>query len=174
MSDAADLYRMFFERSGINLELKQYLLSVTAGALLCAILGKLLPKSGTAGNVAKLLVGLFMALNILAPVGGLQLENWGSITEGFLAEASQAAADGSQQSRDSLAAIIKERCEAYILDKAAQLKLQLTVEVTLSGDSVPALEAVTIRGNASPYARQRLQEIIAQDLGIAKENQLWT
>ncbi len=123
--------------------------------------------------MGKLLVGLFMALTILAPWGSLQLQRWGSMTEGFLAEASQAAADGSQQSWDSLAAIIKERCEAYILDKAAQLKLQLTVEVTLSGDSIPSPEAVTLRGNASPYARQRLQEIITQDLGIAKEDQLW-
>ena len=81
------------------------------------------------------------------------------------------AAMGENLARDSMADIIKEETEAYILDKAADLHANLRVEVAVGEDNLPA--AVTISGEASPYARRQIQAMIANDLGISKENQKW-
>ena len=86
-------------------------------------------------------------------------------------DAKDAAAMGEKLARDSMADIIKEETEAYILDKAADLHVNLHVEVTVGEDNLPT--AVTLSGEASPYARRQIQAIIANDLGIAKENQKW-
>ena len=90
---------------------------------------------------------------------------------GYMGDAKDAAAMGENLARDSMADIIKEETEAYILDKAADLHAKLHVEVTVGEDSLPT--AVTLSGEASPYARRQIQAIIANDLGIAKENQKW-
>lgn len=89
----------------------------------------------------------------------------------YMDDAEDAAAMGENLARDSMADIIKEETEAYILDKAADLHANLRVEVTIGEDNLPA--AVTISGEASPYARRQIQAMIANDLGISKENQKW-
>ena len=86
-------------------------------------------------------------------------------------DAEDAAAMGENLARDSMADIIKEETEAYILDKAADLHAHLRVEVAVGEDNLPA--AVTISGEAAPYARRQIQAMIANDLGISKENQKW-
>ena len=87
----------------------------------------------------------------------------------YMDDAEDAAAMGENLARDSMADIIKEETEAYILDKAADLHANLRVEVAVGEDNLPA--AVTISGEASPYARRQIQAMIANDLGISKENQ---
>lgn len=89
----------------------------------------------------------------------------------YMDDAEDAAAMGENLARDSMADIIKEETEAYILDKAADLHANLRVEVAVGEDNLPA--AVTIFGEASPYARRQIQAMIANDLGISKENQKW-
>ena len=90
---------------------------------------------------------------------------------GYMGDAEDAAAMGENLARDSMADIIKEETEAYILDKAADLHANLHVEVIVGEDNLPT--AVTLSGEASPYARRQIQAIIANDLGISKENQKW-
>ncbi|MFR3325850.1 MAG: hypothetical protein ACLTR8_15535 [Oscillospiraceae bacterium] len=55
---------------------------------------------------------------------------------------------GENLARDSMADIIKEETEAYILDKAADLHANLRVEVAVGEDNLPA--AVTISGGGVP------------------------
>ena len=75
---------------------------------------------------------------------------------------------------DALRQIIKTETEAYILDKAAQFDLQLDVQVALTDDVMPVPESVQLTGSVSPYVKSRLQILISNDLGIPKEQQLWT
>jgi hypothetical protein len=49
----------------------------------------------------------------------------------------------------------------------------IQVEVTVSTDALPIPVGVRIIGNVSPYVRTKLQQTLAEDLGIAKENQVW-
>ena len=70
--------------------------------------------------------------------------------------------------------LIKEKSQAYILDKAAELDASITADVTISEEELPKPLSVVISGQVSPYNRKRLESILETDLGIAKENQVWT
>lgn len=153
--------------------LRQYVISVTTAAIVCGMLTAVL-KKGTMQSLVKLLCGFFLAFTFLNPIGKLELkalpENWALDYQA----ASDAAQEGERYARNSLAEIIKEQTEAYILDKAAELGLSLDAEVILSGDEIPIPEGVRITGQASELARWRMESYLEKELGIAKENQTWT
>lgn len=173
MSDAADQCRMFLERNGIMMDLRQYILSVTVAAMICALVQQLLDKKGTAATIGKMLTGLFLTFTVIHPFANLHLMELGNFTMSFDHEAASAVAQGQALSKNALRESITKRTEAYILDKARQLDLKLTVEVTVSQDDIPIPERVRLKGNVSPYAKARLQSILVNDLGIAKEKQIW-
>lgn len=153
--------------------LREYFLSVTAAAVICGILTSLLGTKGTAGSMVKLICGLFLAFTVIRPIADIQIEDFALFTAEISDDAQAAVSMGEDFNRDSLAEIIKDETEAYILDKARILGAELQVDVTLSRDSQPVPVEVLISGDISPYGKTQLQEIIAEDLGIAKENQLW-
>lgn len=153
--------------------LRQYVISVVAAAIVCGIVTGVM-KEGTAQAVVKLICGLFLTFAVLRPIARLDLADLGNFGLSLSRDAEQAAAVGENLARDALADIIKRETEAYILDKAAALNLSLEAEVTVSDSDPPVPMAVRISGNASPYARLRLQNLIQEELGISKENQLWT
>lgn len=149
--------------------LRQYIISVVAAALLCGIVTGLMPQ-GRASQIIRMVCGLFLAYTVLAGLTGLDLQipDWDVLA---VTDARQAAALGESLGEAALTQVIKEQTEAYILDKAAALGLSLEVEVSLDESQVP--QSVVLEGQASPYERQQLQNTIARELGIAKENQQW-
>lgn len=154
--------------------IRQYILSVVAAAVLCAVIRTMASGKGTAASLIRLVSGIFLAFVVMAPVAHLELEALPTVLMLDSQEAAEAAALGENIARDAAGDIIKQQTEAYILDKAEALGLELTVEVTLSGGELPTPAAVRIRGSASPYARAALQAMLEEELGISKENQLWT
>ncbi len=154
--------------------IRAYLLSVTTAALICGIAMRLLSQKGTASNIGKMVCGIFLALAVISPFAKLQLGQLDDLTNQFELEASQAVADGTEQTKNTLQEIIKTRTEAYILDKASLYGAQLSVQVELTQDSIPVPVSVRISGAVSPYAKMQLQTILQKDLGIAKEKQIWT
>ena len=154
-------------------QLRQYVISVTAAAFLCGILLSLLPK-GSAREFVKLGCGFLLALTVLRPLSRLEIRDLTDLGIWFSGDAEQASALGECYSQKQLRSIIKEETQAYILNKAEALGAELSVEVTLSPDAVPVPVAAQLTGTVSPYARSRLENILHDDLGIAKENQLWT
>ena len=48
------------------------------------------------------------------------------------------------------------------------------VEVTVDTSQTPVPNAVRVSGQISPYGKKQLQQMIANDLGIALEAQIWT
>ena len=55
--------------------LRQYLLGVTAAALICGIIKSLFPKKGTMGTVMKTLLGLAMVLAVVSPWASISMNN---------------------------------------------------------------------------------------------------
>lgn len=153
--------------------LRQYVISVTTAALICGIVSGLVKKGG-AGELIRMLCGLMLAIVVLRPIGSLHPEAFGFGLFPSSWEGESMAAQGEKIARQSMTDIIKSRTEAYILDKAAALEVSLAAKVTLSEDDIPVPVGVTLSGNLSPYARSQLTDVIAKDLGIPKENQLWT
>ena len=153
--------------------LRQYVISVTAAALICGVITSMVKKGG-AGELIRMLCGLVLSITVLYPISGLHLDSLSFDLFSSVQEGERIAAQGEKITRQSIADIIKSETEAYILDKAAALEVNLTAEVTLSEDDIPVPVGVTLSGNLSPYARSQLTNVIEKDLGIPKEYQLWT
>lgn len=152
--------------------LRQYIISVVTAAILCGILTGILHK-GISKELIKLICGAFLAVTLMRPVLGIQDLDFSDFGLSYSREAAEAAAQGENHSMEAVSAIIKAETEAYILDKAEELNLSVRAEVSLSGDEIPVPMEVRLTGEAAPLAKQRLEEVLTKDLGIAKENLLW-
>lgn len=152
---------------------KQYILSVVAAAIICAIIKTLADGKSTPSYIIKLLAGLFVALTVIAPVAKLELRDITDYVQNFQISADAAVQSGISYSVTELSAIIKGRTQAYILDKAQSLGAEIVADVHLNDDLPPVPCTVTLTGQVSPYVKERLTQYIADDLGIAEENQEW-
>lgn len=155
-------------------DIKQYLLTVTAASILCGILVTLLGKKSASGSIVKVLCGLFLSVSVVAPWAKIQLLDLATYTDNLQLEASQYAANGENTASEELAAIINQQTQAYILDKADSLGLDIAVEVTLNDQEPPVPYTVVITGSAAPYAKEVLSQFIANDLSVPKERQKWS
>lgn len=153
--------------------LRQYVISVTAAALICGVITSMVKKGG-AGELIRMLCGLVLSITVLYPISGLHLDSLSFDLSSSVQEGERTAAQGEKITRQSIADIIKSETEAYILDKASALGIDLRAEVLLGEDTIPVPVGVILTGAASPYARGQLTDAIEKDLGIPKENQLWT
>ncbi len=152
---------------------REYLVGVTCAALLCGILCSLSDEKQTGGAVVRLLCGVFLCLTLVSPLSRVRLRELDISRWDLTGEAREAADLGTEYARQAEAAIIKSRTEAYILDKARQYDLDLTVEVRLSPEDPQVPEWAVLTGSISPYAKRQLQHMMESDLGIPKENQQW-
>lgn len=114
-----------------------------------------------------------MAVTVISPLISIQLPNIQSYMDAFAADAAYAVQVGQQMAATDTKDIIKSRVEAYILDKAAAFGADLTVEVALSEEQFPVPCAVEISGAISPYGKLRLTQLLEDELGIGKEDQIW-
>lgn len=153
--------------------IKEYILSISAAAIICSIITNIVGKKGTNTAVIKLLCGLFVSITIISPWVKLHFSNLTAYMDDMRADSSNAVADGTRLASESTAVIIKERVSAYILDKATSIDLRVKVDVALSTDDPPLPNRITITGSASPYKKKVLQNFIVDNLGIPEENQIW-
>lgn len=152
---------------------REYLVSVTCAAVLCGILCTIVDEKQTGGALVKLLCGLFLSLTLIMPLSRLSLTELDFSSWQITREGEAASAEGFEYARQAKSQIIKSQTEAYILDKARQYDLDLTVEVEVSDGEIPLPQGVVIRGRISPYAKVQLQHLMETELGILKENQRW-
>ena len=164
---------MLYEGNGVS-ALKAYVLSVVAAAILCTIVQVLLGKKSAVGRIAHLLSGILMAITVIAPLGQITFQGISEYWDDLSYDAQKYVTDGTSVAENQMREIIKARTEAYILDKANRMGLQIAVEVELDGYNGNIPCAVVIDGTASPYAKEQLSSYIEEALGIAKENQKWT
>lgn len=150
--------------------LKEWLLSVTAAAILCALAQGLIPP-GPVRRVGRLTAGLVMAAALLAPLAslrGVELEQWLESWQ------PQQEVQGLEEQRDeTMKSIIEEECSAYIVDKAAQLgaECQVTVVCSSEGEGVFLPWQITVTGDLSPGQQEQLTRQIQEDLGVPPERQ---
>ena len=148
----------------------RYVLSLITAALLGGIITGMLP-GGSCGKLLKLLCGVFLLAAVLRPLGELELpdlELWLSQQD---LDAQAAVADGLDFAQAQKRQVISQRLEAYILDKAAELGMDIVVELTLDKTHCP--QAALLTGSVSQSQRERLGEILETELGIPKECQHW-
>ena len=151
----------------------RYIISVVTAALLCGVLTGFM-KDCWIKKLLKLLCGVFLTFTVIRPVIDFAIPEFpdlGNIYE----EAEEAAQEGKRFAEDSFTDIITAQSEAYILDKAKAMEVFLTAEIaTSSVDGIPVPESVVLEGEISPEKKELLSQIITDELGIPKENQVWT
>lgn len=155
-------------------EFKQYIIAVTAAAIVGCIAVSICDKKSTTSAVIKLIVGVFMTLTILKPMIEIKIADISDYLSAVHSSASDSVQAGCAWADSETMVIIKERSEAYILDKASSAGVQIDVDVTVCEQAPYAPSSVTVSGNVSPYAKMQLSEIIEKDIGVSKENQIWT
>ncbi len=152
--------------------LGEYIVSICAAAFLCGIIGSLAPK-GAAKEIIKLVCGLFLVFTVIRPISEINLPDLVEVGKSFQKDAQSAVKAGEDMAQTETAAGISEQLEAYILDKARLLRLELTVEVELDEEGSFLPKTVTLRGDAAPLARKQLTELLQKDLGIPEEDIRW-
>lgn len=155
------------------MDVKGYVLTVTAAALMCGIVTKLTGKEGAQHQLIQMAAGLVLLFAVIQPFAKLQWKNPADLLQDLQLDASDAVQEGVQQTNQALAQSIKEQTRAYILDKAAALGADAQVEVLMSEDTLPAPVGVIITGDVSPYVKVQLSNMMEKDLGISGENQIW-
>ena len=149
--------------------IKEYLISVTAAALICGAVSNLAGKNGTLSKLVNLLCGLFLAITVIKPVVEVNVDDIYSFTDQLSADREMAVDMGTEMATEEMKRIIKEKTEAYILDKANSLGTEIQVEIIL--DDLEPVGAI-LSGSVSPYVRSALGASISQDLGIPPEEQI--
>ncbi len=153
---------------------REYLLSVTAGAVLCGIFITLAGDKGSLSGLCKLISGLFLSLIVISPLAQIDLQGFSHMAEDLLEQGNTAVHEGEEIHDQTLRQIITDETRAYIMDKARSYGAEVQVEITLTGGDPPVPESCTIAGSLSPYVKQQLKKILIRDLGIPEENQTWT
>ena len=153
--------------------IKDYLIGITAAALVCGIVNAFFDGKGSTGVIVKLASGIFLILAVASPFVKLQFDGIWDITEDFRISGEAAAAWGKRIGQEALATGIISRTEAYILDKAESLGTELSVQVEVSEDEIPVPKSVRISGKVSPYEKAVLTHFMEKNLGIPAEDQIW-
>lgn len=150
--------------------MKEYICTVTAAALIVSVLVSLAGR-GQMRPLVKFVAGVFMALTAISPLLKLELPDMTSWTVGLEAEGQEAAEAGKALADDAMGTIIMEHTRTYIMDKAARYGVSVEVDVELDDSGIPV--GVTLTGEVSPYAKDRLSREMAAELGLKEEVQRW-
>ena len=151
-------------------DFREYVLSLTAAALLGGILLSCVPE-GSGRKILRLVCGILLTVTALKPLGQLRLPNLDAMSGEYRQQAEAAVAVGQEMARLEAREGIHKALEAYILDKAAELGVDVTPEVFTDESGIPV--SVRLEGDVSLGMRQKIQTIITNDLGIPGEAQKW-
>lgn len=152
---------------------RQWLLGVTAAALVLALAEALAPEGG-AKKVCRLAGGLALLLAAVGPVAGVldgsaltqAVESWKN--------RSQSYEQALEEQKDQLyLSIIEEETAAYVMDKARELGFECAAEVTYGydEDGVPCPWEVTARGAWTEGQRSQLERLLEEELGVPAQRQ---
>ena len=153
---------------------KSYIISLFVVSIISGIFTSFTDLKGKHAPLIKMILGLFILITVVSPWTKFRLTD---VTEGIHITKNDARSysyAGSNYSEELIRNGITERIEAYILDKADSLGLDINVRVDLADESPYTPESVELSGYVSPYNKARIQRIIENDLGICEECQKWT
>lgn len=156
------------------IDFRGYLIRLTAAAILGAIVRNLAPTGG-AGRAARLGAGLLVLITAFGPIASLDTvaATQNLVRQGYRDPLSTGEFDKTVN--DLMAELITEQTEAYILDKAKELDLVLTVKVTVKvEDTYPVPFSVQLVGSPTTAQRMALTETIEAELQIPEERQEWS
>jgi len=151
-----------------------YILSVTSASILYSVLHSLVDKKSSASMLLQLIGGLFLTFTVIAPVSDLDFGPLFDSQWKYISQGNSIVDEGKQFAQEQIREIIKQRCEAYILDKAMTFQTPIRVEVSLDRGETSAPTSVKLEGSIPPYIKRTMQQWLQDEMGIPRENQIWT
>ncbi len=146
-----------------------------AVSLLCGAALSILPEGGVK-RVAEILCTASLILAVISPLKELDMDAY-ALENARLHELETSLAQQGQEAGERLKRlVIEQEYEAYILDKAKELNIELggaEVEVQWSLEGFWMPWGAELSSGCSPEERQRLSDILESDLGIPYERQRW-
>lgn len=149
---------------------RRWLLGVVLTSFAVGIAQQIVPK-GREQAWMRFVGGLLLVLSLLRPLGDILWEGstisagaWGTMME-LQTEIYR------EQLQKELGAIIAEKLETYIWDKAIEMGLdgEVSVSVRVQSSGVPLPDTVTIRAPFDPALSIWLEEVV----GVPAEKQRW-
>lgn len=149
---------------------RSWLLGVVFTAFAAGLAAELVPK-GRERALVKMVCGALTALAMLRPLGMICWEQDSVSVGNFTRQTRQQTEHYRLEQEKAFSAIIAERTESYIWDKATELGLECTVRVIVSaGESaVPLPEMVELEAVYDPVLAVWIEEVV----GIPAEKQIW-
>ena len=150
--------------------MRAWLLGIVLTSLAGGLARQMAPQ-GKEQAVVRLVGGLLLVLAILRPLAGQRWEELELLPETPDFQAGEQAAAYRKNQQDALSAIIAEKTQAYIWDKANQLGLARRAEVTVTAGEggIPLPSGAVIYGGYS----EELARCIQEEVGIPAENLIW-
>lgn len=155
--------------------IRQWLLGVTATALVLALAETLAPE-GSVKKVCKLAGGLALLLAAVGPALGLLDGGWITQAVDNWRSRSQSCEQELEDQRDQFyLSIIEEETAAYVMDKARELGLDCEAEVTYGydEDGAPCPREVAARGTWTEKQREALTRLLEEELGVPAQRQYY-
>ena len=151
---------------------RQWLLGVACTALILAAADSLVPDGGVK-KICRLAGGLALMLAAVGPLLRLDGGVLSEALERYRAQVRDYEAVLEEQNNLFYQAVIEESTAAYIVDKAEEMGISCQAEVTFSydEDGVPCPWEVTARGEWTDEAREALERLLEEDLGIPLQRQ---
>lgn len=153
----------------------QWLRAVTFTGIVCSLAYMLMPE-GRVKRAMQVICGIVMCIALISPIAKLDMNSYSKALSQYKIDAESIARDGEEYSKNLNRAIIQERCEAYILDKAAEQGVKLaevSVLARWSDEGYWYPYEAQICADAPQSAQARLSDIIEATLGISCERQIW-
>lgn len=151
---------------------RQWLLGVACTALVMAVADSLAPE-GSVKRVCRMAGGLALLLAAVGPFVRLDSGILSEMLEGYRAQVRSCEDALEEQNILFYQTIIEEDTAAYIVDKAEEIGVFCQAEVTVyyGEDGVPCPWEVTARGDWTDEAREALERLLEDDLGIPPQRQ---
>ena len=151
-----------------------YIISIIAVCICCAIVQKLVGQGSANAVIIKSLCGITIAVAAITPIIKINISGIADYLDRVQFESSVYANTATDTANNELRTVITEKTKAYILEKATNYDCDiLHVDVSVSADSIPVPDSVTIAGIYSPYIKKQISGLIESNLGISKEKQQW-
>ena len=148
-------------------------IGVTAAALLCALADSLMPE-GSVRRVGRLALGLVMLAAVLRPLVQIEAVSPAELWSDYQAQTAQEQQRLEEERDQTMKTIIEREFAAYIVDKAAQMGVECTAQVTceLEENGVFLPQSAVLQGTFSSEQREEMAGVLEEELGIAREQQI--
>lgn len=152
--------------------LGNWMLGITAAAIILALADSLMP-DGTVKKIGKLTGGLLLMIVVLRPVLNLDYEALAGSLANYKFEVQEFSSDIEVENNRLKKIIIEDRTGAYIQEKAMELGIECSVEISCRTDENETIfpASVVIYGEMTPTQEDKLSRLIEGELAIPNDKQ---